>query len=144
MYWLNWIILGIILSIIEIFTPTFFTLLFGIGAFLAGLASYLGASIAVQWIVFLGVTAFLVLYIRRFYIKYLYRKSSKEANVDGYIGKTALVLSDVIKNSLKGRVKIEGEVWLAITEEDEPIKTGENAKIVGVSGTKLIIKKEEK
>lgn len=144
MSWVTWIILGVVLTIIEIFTPTFFTLLFGIAAFLAGLASYLGASIALQWIIFLGVSAFLALYVRKFYVKYIQGVSSKEANVNGYIGKTAVVLNDIAKDSLSGRVKIEGEIWIAITDELEPIKAGETVKIIGVSGTKLIVRKEEK
>lgn len=144
MPWSNWIILGIIFSIIEIFTPTFFIILFGIGAFMAGLASYLSGSIAIQWIIFLGVSGFLILFVRKFCVVRLFRKPSIEANVDGYIGKTAIVLNDVIKNTLSGRVKIDGDVWIAITEDDTPIKTGEIAKIIGVSGTKLIIKREEK
>jgi len=144
MSWTNWIILGIILTIIEIFTPTFFVLLFGIGAFIAGLASYLEAPLALQWIIFLGVSAFLVLYVRRFYVKYIHRLPSKEANVNGYVGRTALVLNDISKNSLGGRVKIEGEIWVAITEEDEPIKAEELVQIIGVSGTKLIVRKGEK
>lgn len=144
MSWINWIILGVILTTIEIFTPTFFALLFGIGAFLAGLASYFGATIALQWIIFLGVSALLVLYIRKFFIKHIQGLPTRDANVDEYIGKEAIVLSDIDKNSLSGRIKIEGEIWVAVTDDPEPIKTGELVKIIGVSGTKLIVKKEEK
>ncbi len=144
MSWINWIILGVILTVIEIFTPTFFVLLFGIGAFLAGLFSYFGASITLQWVIFLGVSAFLVIYVRKLFIKHVQGLPTREANVDEYIGKEAIVLKDVEKNSLSGRVKIEGEIWVAVTDEPEPIKAGELVKITGISGTKLIVKKEEK
>ena len=122
MYWANWVILGFILCVIEIFTPTFFILLFGIGAFCAAITSYFGLNLSIQLLVFILVSVFLVFFERRLYLKYIIKDTVQESNVDGLIGKTAKVISIVTKDSMSGRVKIDGEILIAKTDQDEPIE----------------------
>ena len=65
-------------------------------------------------------------------------KFKTKSNVDALIGSLAVVTEDISPNKA-GKVKIEGEIWLAVSQDD--IKVNENAKIVSVDGTKLVVKK---
>lgn len=137
-----WIIVGLGLCLLEIFTPGFFVLLFGISAIITGIVSMLGLPIIYQWILFIALCLILLVFVRKYLIRLLDLQPTQIANVQGFVGKSANIVHPVEKNSLKGRVKIEGEVWIAITEEDEKFSFGDKVIIKGISGTKLIIGRE--
>ena len=143
MTWVNWIILGCVLCVIETFTPTFFIMLFGIGAFCAAIASYFGLGISLQLLIFVIVSLFLVIFIRRIYIKYFIKNTVQESNVNRLIGKTGKVIQEVTNDSMSGRVKIDGEVWIAKSEQSKVIEKDSDVKILAIEGTKLIVNKEE-
>jgi membrane protein implicated in regulation of membrane protease activity len=69
------------------------------------------------------------------------RQPTQMANVGGLIGKQATVIKDIQRDSLKGRVRIEGEDWIAITEEDTVFSSGSYVEVKSISGTKLIVGK---
>ena len=54
--WIIWIILGVVLIIAEIFTLGFVLFWFGIGALAAAFAGWLGFGLAIQFLVFAGVS----------------------------------------------------------------------------------------
>jgi len=61
-----WLILGVLFLIAEIFTPSFFIMWFGIGAFAAMLVAFLFEnSVLYQSIAFILVSLILVLFTRK-------------------------------------------------------------------------------
>ena len=74
--WENWIYLGIILFILEIFTPGFVVACIGIGAFVASIFAYFDASNSVQLFAFSIATLISFFAIRPYALKILYK--SKE------------------------------------------------------------------
>jgi len=66
-----------------------------------------------------------------------------QTNVEALIGKKGIVIEDIIPHQKVGRIKIEGEDWMAISVDQE-ITEGTLVKILGVDGAKLIVSKVDK
>ena len=136
--WYVWLILFLVFLGLEIMTTgVFFFLCFSTGALFAMLFSLLGASFQVELIIFCAVSLASILLIRPLFKKYV-AKQKTETNVDSLIGTKAIVIEDIKENSM-GKVKTEGEIWLAISKEN--IAKGENVVIESIDGTKLVVKK---
>jgi membrane protein implicated in regulation of membrane protease activity len=137
-----WIMVGLGLCLLEIFTPGFFVMLFGVSAIITGVAEKLGlSSHQGQWILFVVLCLVLIVFVRKYLVQMLDRQPTQMANVGGLIGKQATVIKDIQRDSLKGRVRIEGEDWIAITEEDTVFSSGSHVEVKSISGTKLIVGK---
>ena len=138
MTWYIWLILFLAFLGLEIMTTgIFFFLCFSTGALFAMLFSLLGASFQTEMIIFCAVSLGSILLIRPIFKKY-FAKQKIETNVDSLIGKKAIVVEE-IKENVIGKVKIEGEIWLAVSKEN--IAKDEFVTIEFVDGTKLVVKK---
>lgn len=136
--WYVWLILFLVFLGLEIMTTgVFFFLCFSTGALCAMLFSLLGASFQVELIIFCAVSLASILLIRPLFKKYV-AKQKTQTNVDSLIGTKAIVIEDIKVNDM-GKVKTEGEIWLAISKEN--IAKGENVIIESIDGTKLVVKK---
>jgi len=71
-YWLLWIILGLILIFIEIFTHKFIFFSIGLSAIITGMFNILGIEkFIILLIVFLLLTVFNIFFLRKIVSKYL-------------------------------------------------------------------------
>jgi len=123
--------------------PTFFLFWFGLGAFAAAITS-LFADLIIQIIVFIIVSAVLVIFTRPLAIKVLQRKDSpRKINIDEIVGKSALVIETIDFEKNKGKVKVDGDIWRAVTEDRSTVNIDDYVIILKVEGTKLIVRKEE-
>lgn len=141
MSWIIWIIAAIVLAILEIATTSlFFFSCLALGAVLAGIASAFGAGIWIQIAIFSIVSIISVMFIRPLLKKYMKSADSKKSNIDEVLGKEAVVIEKISENQ-QGLVKVIGEVWGAFSESGEIVK-GSNVEVVGVKGTRLIVRKK--
>lgn len=140
--WQLWIIAGVILFILEIFTPVFVEASFGIGCFVAALTAALGGSVTVQFIVF-GLTVIVVFFtVRPLFMKVSHRYSDKrKIGVEALIGKTCLVTEAIDNDKNTGRVQIGGENWKASSENGEPIPEGEKVVVKRIEGITVYVVK---
>ena len=74
--WVLWTVLGIALIITEVFTPGFVLLWFGVGALAAALASTLGAGLALQFFIFIALSAALTALSRTIFVNYFTRRDT--------------------------------------------------------------------
>jgi len=139
--WMIWVGIGVICITIEIFTPGFFFLSFGIGAVLTGVVSLLIHDLAAQISVYAVVTFLLFINLRKF-SKKLESKNSVPTNVFALKGKIGVVIKDVGVNQ-RGYVKIGGEEWSALTHQTEHLAVGTLIRVIDVEGNKLIVEKSE-
>lgn len=133
-----WVVVGSIALFIDIITSAFLFVWFTIGAIAAIIAQILGYSFAVQSITFVVISAILMA------VGYPMAKKSIKMSVKPtptrektYLGKEIVVDEDIVSS---GSVKIDGVYWTA-KNEGEMVKKGNKAKIIGVEGNKIIIKK---
>lgn len=136
--WQIWLLVAGACVLIEIGTPTFFIFWFGVGAACAALTAYLGLHIAVQMVVFISVSLALAASTRKF-AKRVLRGSDVRTNVDALIGKVGVVLEDIDDPLDSGQVKVDGEVWTAVTTEGFTFKKGDRVAVLAVDGVKLVI-----
>ena len=140
MTWYVWLILFLVFLGLEIITTgVFFFLCFSTGALFSMLCSLLGASFQTELIVFCAVSLGSILLIRPLFKRY-FAKKKIETNVDSLIGAPAIVVEKIKANGT-GKIKIAGEIWLAVAKEE--IDFGDNVVIESVQGTKLIVRKDK-
>lgn len=139
--WENWMYFGILLMIIEIFTPGFVAACIGIGAFAASLVAGLGGGIVVQLLAFSIVCLLAFLYARPFFLKYLYSGTKQvNTNADSLIGRTCLVYETINNDVNAGRVKVDGDIFIARSADRSLIPQGTMVEIVEKDSTVLIVK----
>lgn len=141
-YSVTWIVLGLVLCAAEIFIPSFFIFWFGLGAFAAAGASFF-LDLTFQIVIFIAVSAVLLIFTRPIVMKTLLKKgSSRKINIDEIVGKRAMVVERVDPIKGTGMVKINGELWRALTEDNSTVNVGDYVTILRVEGTLLKVKKE--
>lgn len=139
-----WMILVILFIGVELATMGLATIWFAGGAVAGLAASILGANIMVQGILFLAVSIILLIFTRPFAERYINRGHIR-TNVEAIPGKRAVVQEEISNLHGTGRVLLEGNEWMARTEQDsETIGCGTLVQVLYVSGAKLIVKEEKK
>lgn len=135
-----WLIMIAVLLVIEAVTVGLTTIWFAGGALFAALASYLGAGLIAQLLVFLVVSVLLLIFTRPLAIKYL-NKGVSNTNVNSLIGKRAVVIEEINNLAQTGHVRINDVEWIARTvSDDDTIREKTIVEIVEVQGVKLIVK----
>jgi membrane protein implicated in regulation of membrane protease activity len=137
--WHIWLIIGIALFIIEIFTPAFVAGSLGVGAILAAIGAVaFNLSFNMQLVVF-GVFSLLSFFaIRPIFLKYL-DKSEIETNVDAIIGRQGVVIKPIEKGQY-GYVKIDGDQWRAVAEDNAlVIEKDAIVKVVKIEGNTIFV-----
>ena len=135
--WIVWVAIGIICIIIEIFTPGFLFLSFGVGAILTGLAALIIPSIAFQILTFAVITLVVFLLSRKL-SKKMISADYEETNVKALVGKTGKVTQQIPTNE-KGYVKIGGEEWAAVSKDNKEIAKDARVTVDDIEGNKVIV-----
>ncbi len=144
--WILWIILGVILIITEIFTLGFVLLWFGIGAFVAAFAGWIGLGFIWQFLIFAVISVALTAMSRTIFAKY-FAQSEEDAvkmgmdALPGQVGTVMIASQGALK---EGAVKVYGSTWTAFPiESDMPLIEGEKVEVVRVQGSSIYVQKIE-
>ena len=138
-----WLAVMIVLIVIEIITVGLTTIWFAGGALVAMFVSALGGGMMLQIIVFLIVSFALLIFTRPFAIKYI-KKNRVKTNYEGIIGKVVRITQDVDNIKETGCAIVNGQEWTVRAADNEnKIAAGSLAKVVNISGVKLIVEKYE-
>lgn len=135
--WQIWMLIGIVCVVIEIFDPAFFFLSLGIAAILTGLMSLFIQSTALQIVIFVVFSFIAFLSMRKLGRKLLANPGS-ETNIFALKGKPGIVVKTIFPDT-KGYVKIGGEEWSAVSEDNQEIVKGAKITVTGMEGNKLIV-----
>ena len=135
--WQIWVIAGVILCIVEIFTPAMFFLNIGLACFIASIIAALGFAGIWQVIIFGLFSAIFLIWLRPLLLKQ--KQSEKPETIEMYIGKTAKVIEKVTKDN--GKIAIFGEEWQAKSINDEVFEVGDNVKIVKNESIVMFVEK---
>jgi membrane protein implicated in regulation of membrane protease activity len=130
-----WILMtiGVVLCVAEIFLPGFIIFPIGVGALMAGGVAYFGAPttwVLITW----SITSIVFWLSARTFYKRLTPQEYK-TGIEALVGKEGKVIEEI--NGEKGRVKIYGDEWEIINENNMTISVGEKVKIIGFEGNKL-------
>lgn len=140
---LIWLGLFILLLVIEIITVGLTTIWFAAGALAALAANVLGANLIIQIIIFLAVSVVLLIFTRPWAEKHLNRKRVR-TNYEREIGKVIRITEKVDNLGQTGKSVVDGQEWTVRSRNDSDIfEAGALARVVAVSGVKLIVEKCE-
>ena len=119
---------------------SFFLLPFAVGALAAALAAFLGLSVAIDWVVFVLVSASAsaVLWPLR---RRLDTRSPRHAiGANRWVGREARVVRDIPGISGEtGLVRLDREEWRAESMIGVPIPSGSTVLVSRVDGTRLVV-----
>ena len=140
--WILWLIVAIIFSIAEMIYSGFFLLWFAIGAFCSMIISLIfpNSNMFVQGGIFLIVSVSLLLTLTKKFTKKYSNSETIPTNIDKLIGKTGIVIQNIGEDTYEtGLVKLDGEIWSAVSSNGSPILKGSSVKIQEIKGVKLIV-----
>ncbi len=139
---LLWLVIAIVLFVIEAAVPGLVCIWFALGAVAAMIVSFFVANSAVQLLVFIFVSALLLLTTRGLVKKYFAGKEVR-TNADRFIGQDAIVIETIDNLKNTGRVSIYGFEWKAASMDKTVIEEGSVVTIRDIRGvTARVIKKE--
>jgi len=138
--WITWAILGLLLVALEMVTPSFFIMFFGMGALAASAVAALGYSLIVQLLAFLVTTFICFVFLRKYALR-MRGGPMIQTNYDALVGKTGIVIKTIAMETGLGQVKVRGEDWSALAETSTEIAPGEMVEVVAVSGVRLIVRR---
>ncbi len=138
--WQIWLVLAVAFAVGELLTTGFFLLWFALGAAVSALAAALGLGLVWQIVVFLAVSGLLVLFTRPLVHRLVEkRRPAYQTNVSALVGKVGTVVRKVDPLDVGGQVRVQGEVWTAVTA-GAPIPKGAMVVVERVDGVKLHVK----
>ncbi len=132
-----WLVLAFIAGVIEAGTAVLVSVWFCVGAVCAAIAAALGLSVTAQWIIFLSISALLLLATLPL-CKRLRNSAKNPTNADRLIGKIGVVTEDVDPILGTGEVKVGGQRWAVQLRGDGKAKTGDFVKVEEIVGVHLV------
>lgn len=128
-----WAILTVILIIIEAITPNLVTIWFIPGTIISLILSYFKINTSIQIIVFFTVSIIMFFIFKKYYLKFKTENNINKNELNKFVGKTALVVSDI--GATKGKIIINDIYYNAMSIDENPISEDSLVKIEKVEGT---------
>ena len=138
MHWLIWLSAGIILAILEVFTPGFFIVGIGVSLVITALPAALGLPFWVQLLV-CGVMILIFFLLVRPLVMKIPHSDGKKTGTAALMGEEGIVVETITRIE-GGRVKVGGEVWKA--KSDETIEKDSLVIVTGVEGVTLNVRRK--
>jgi membrane protein implicated in regulation of membrane protease activity len=141
--WWYWVVFGIILALLELFTFTFFLLIFGVSAVVVGVLTLIFEfSLNMEIALWLGISILSILGLYPIYKKKVLQTHTSIGQSDGGLGTKGVILEEV-NVAKRGKVKLYeaihgSKVWLV--EADSTLESGTEVEVVAVSGQILKVK----
>ncbi|MBN2807172.1 MAG: NfeD family protein [Prolixibacteraceae bacterium] len=136
--WHIWIIVAVIFFILEIFIPSFVVFNLGIGSLFAALGASTGLPISWQMVLFSVFTLGSFFGLRPVLKKWAYLRSHQvSTNMDALIGRSGVVIEAIDPQHNAGRVKIDGDVWMARSKDHSSIECNQLVKVTRVDSIVL-------
>lgn len=131
-----WMLVGLVGLVLEVLVPAFVIGPFGLAAFVAAGAAWLGASLPVQLVIFGVGGVVLVIPARR----YLARSARAPGLGAGALpGKVATCLEPIDGDAQGGVVSLDGARWSAIAERGTRIAAGARVEVSAIQGVRLLV-----
>lgn len=139
-----WIFIAIVMGVVEGATLALVSVWFFIGAVAAAITATITPSVLVQSIVFVVVTAIMLVATRPI-VKRLTKNGFTPTNADRIIGREAIVTKAIDPIEGTGQVNIGGQIWSAKSENHVRIEKDGIVTVTNIAGVHAIVQpiKEE-
>lgn len=133
-----WLIVAVAFGIAELMTTSLTLVWFSIGALILMALSTFIESIIIQIALFAAISITLLVIFTKYFVDkdktYKYN-----TNLQGIEQKTGVVKEE-IPPYMTGIVRLTGEDWTAISDNNEKIEAGQLVKVIRIEGVKLVVK----
>lgn len=133
-----WAIVIVVTIIIEVNTFDLVTLWFTIAAIISLILAAVKVDPLIQIGIFVGVSLLLLLSLQPLTKNIRANKSIVRTNADKVIGMVAIVTATIPVGGM-GEVKVDNELWLAMSQDGKVIQEGASVNVKAISGIKLIV-----
>ncbi len=138
--WLLWLIVAVVLAVGEMLTLSFFLAPFAGGALAAALVAGVGLGGVVPWIVFLVVSATLLVGLRPLARAHGRTPPALRTGTAALTGRDATVVERIANSEGVGSIRLEGEIWTARSYlDDEIIDAGERVQVIEIRGATALV-----
>lgn len=138
--WETWLALAMLLGVAELFSLDLILLMLAMGAVVGVLTALLGLPVAVQVLAAVAGSVAMLALVRPSVVKRLHDGPTLVQGHDKLVGRTAVVVDEITRES--GQVRIAGEVWTARPyDEDDVIGPGSRVDIFEIRGATVIVHK---
>ncbi len=137
-----WTAAIILFGVVEAATAGLVSIWFVAGALVALVAAFVDASLIIQIILFLVVSA-AALALTRPMLRKITAANAVPTNADRVLGEIAKVTETIDNENYTGAVYIDGKTWSARSADDTLIPAGTRVRIESMEGVKLFVKKLE-
>lgn len=135
---LTFFIIGILLFVLEITQPGFFVAIPATVFIVVGLL--FSAGVTSIWIFVIGaiIVAPVFMLTINFYKKIAPTQKPAPLVGESLIGRVGVVTKEIIPNTIKGKVKIENQIWSATS--NVPIGKDKNVSVIASKGVHVTVK----
>jgi membrane protein implicated in regulation of membrane protease activity len=143
-----WLALSIALLVMELATTQLVSIWFSIGAGVSAVVTAIvksaGGSLDIVWqvLIFVVVSAALLLSTRKLAKKILKRNKNQETNLELNLGKIAVVTEEINNVKGEGAIKINGLEWSARSADDSIIEKEALVVFKEIQGNKAIVERK--
>ena len=144
-FWI-WCGFGVVLTVLEIITVSFYAIFMAFGAFVTAIVMLIfpTCTFPIQIAIFASVSILSLVFLKPVFKKvFKINVSKKVSNVYAFQGKNGVVVSEITEFQ-NGLVKVDGSNWSAKSEDGQSIPVGTAVEVLSVDGVKLIVKVIEK
>jgi len=134
-----WIAVMVIMAVAEGLTTQLVSVWFVVGALAAAIVSFFVPNLAVQLVLFVGVSLFMLVITKPYVQKARQQVKTVATNADRNIGKIAVVTQEINNTEGTGQVKVSGNTWTARTVNDEVVPEGTQVTVKEINGVKLMV-----
>ena len=136
-----WLVAALVLALGELAIPgTFFVLSFAIGAAVAALVSFLGASVLLGWVCFVGGSAVALALLIPVGRRFNRAASGDPTGATRWTGQRAMVLTAIPAGPHEtGIVRLQREEWRAESADGTAIALGTEVEVLRVDGTRVVV-----
>ena len=136
--WQFWLIASGIFFIAEIITVGFLIFWLGIGALITMIVSFFTSNLIIQTTVFVISSTILIFATRPLINKFANTKTTS-TNAFSLVGKKGIVTQNIDSIRGTGQIKVQGELWSAISKDNDIIPKNTEVEILSIKGVKLIV-----
>lgn len=138
--WEVWLLTAIIFTIAQLYYKGFFLLWFAIGSLIAFISSLFLHHLLLESIIFLFVSLILLVTLTRYLTTKFISQKALATTTDKLIGSCGIVIKSIGPTHLEsGLIKLDGEIWSAVSASNEAISVGRLVEIQSIKGVRLIV-----
>lgn len=136
-----WLGVGVVAAVIEGLTVQLVAIWFALSAAVIALASAFGINFTTQLILFVLLSALLLVCTRPLVKKKL-TVQKQSTNADQVLDKVGVVLTGIDNDLGVGRVSVMGLDWAARTKDGTKLSPGARVRVLSMEGVTLTVKQE--